>query len=82
MRQAALEIGDNVVNQARQVKRVPPVNVDLLARRELLANLGHRVKRARPAVLMTLNVIYAKFLSKLSHRECLFIFYARITIVE
>ena len=82
MRQAALEIGDNVVSQARQVKRVPPVNVDQLARRELLGNLGRRVKRARRAVLMTLNVIYAKFLSKLSHRECLSIFYPRITSVE
>ena len=82
MDQAAPEIGDNVVSQARRVKRVQPVNVDQLARRELLGNLGHRVKRARRAVLMTLNVIYAKFLSKLSHRECLHIFYERITLVE
>ena len=82
MHQAALEIGDNVVSQACRVKRVQPVNVDQLARRELLANLGHGVKRARPAVLVILNVIYAKFLSKLSHRECHFIFYPRITSVE
>ena len=82
MHQAALEIGDNVVSQARRAKRVPPVNVDLLARRELLANLGHRDKRAHRAALMTLNVIYAKFLSKSSHRECHFIFYSRITSVE